>query len=484
MRALTSMYAHMLTIQELDILDCVSYITGLSGTTWTMSKLYDDANWSKKNLQELITDARRHVKKNKFLASFAPERLKYYLKELKQRHQEGYNISFTDLWGLIIEAMLRDGENPHKLTDQQLALTHGQNPLPVYLCISVKEKLSNRDFREWLEFTPYEIGFQKYGAYIHAEHFGSEFFMGHLLKKIPESRICFLEGIWSSVFSVNIMDGWFMSISSDDFWQRWTRDRITDIDDYVLYTDVDKLPTRMETPPDSLASTFQDIIMWRPAVTKVPNFLKGCLMHNEYLESPFAKWKDCDLDSFPNQLTGAEDHLYLVDNAFAFDSSYPPLMRPERKVDVIIHLNYSSGSQLRGIPFPQNIPNDEEKAVKECYMFGDQESPETPIVVLFPLVDDTFREYKAPGVKRSPEEMEDGIIDITSTFGPYNINALRYSEENFDKLVKLSQYNILNNKDMMIGALRLAVERKKQHKNSLHSRREEAFQYGRKGNKI
>lgn len=73
-----------------------------------MSKLYDDANWSKNNLEEVITDARKHVKKNKFLASFAPERLKYYLKELKQRRQEGYSVSFTDLWGLIIEAMLRD----------------------------------------------------------------------------------------------------------------------------------------------------------------------------------------------------------------------------------------------------------------------------------------------------------------------------------------------------------------------------------------
>lgn len=47
---------------------------------------------------------------------------------------------------------------------------------------------------EWVEFTPYEVGFLKYGAFIRAEDFGSEFFMGHLMKKIPESRICFLEG--------------------------------------------------------------------------------------------------------------------------------------------------------------------------------------------------------------------------------------------------------------------------------------------------
>lgn len=33
-RALTALYAHLLSVQEMNVLDCVSYITGLSGTTW------------------------------------------------------------------------------------------------------------------------------------------------------------------------------------------------------------------------------------------------------------------------------------------------------------------------------------------------------------------------------------------------------------------------------------------------------------------
>ncbi|ETE57716.1 Cytosolic phospholipase A2 epsilon, partial [Ophiophagus hannah] len=430
-RAVTAMYAHLLTLQKLGVLDCVSYLTGL-----TMSCLYQDPNWSQNDLEKPLRDVQKHMTKNRFVATFAPEKLKYYAKELWQRYQEGYSVSFTDLWGLIIESLLHsesylsfcsyfvyfcynyvlvsftNKENSHKLSDQQQALADGQNPLPIYLCLNVKEKLSNRGFREWLEFTPYEIGFQKYGAYIRAEHFGSKFFMGRLMKKIPESRICFLEGIWSSVFSVNIMDGWFLATNSEDFWQIWTRDRITEI--------------------------------------------------------------DCDLDSFPNQLTGAEEHLYLVDNAFALDTSYPPLMRPERKVDVFIHLNYSSGSQLRplqmasnyfseqGIPFPRIIPPEQDgKDVKECYLLGDQESPNIPLVLLYPLVCNTFRNYKEPGVERSPEEMNDGDIDVTSTCGPYNVYDLQYSDEDFEKLVKLSQYNIQNNKNTLIEALRLAVERKK-----------------------
>nr|XP_025951465.1 cytosolic phospholipase A2 epsilon-like [Dromaius novaehollandiae] len=414
-RALTAMYAHLLSVQKLNVLDCVSYITGLSGTTWTMSNLYEDPDWSQKDLEETLKDVRKHVLKNKFFACFAPDRLKYYLKELYQRKQDGHQICFTDLWGLIIETMFHDKENSHKLTDQQQALNHGKNPLPIYLSLNVKDKISDQDFREWVEFTPYEVGILKYGAFIRAEDFGSEFFMGRLMKKIPESRICFLEGIWSSVFSLNLMDAWFISVHSEDFWYRWTRDKITDI--------------------------------------------------------------DCELDSQPNHLTGATDSLILIDTAFAFATSYPPLMRPERKVDVVLHFNYSSGSQTgplreaskyfaeQGIPFPKKVPDEQETPnLKECYIAGDKESPETPIVVFFPLVNDTFRDYKAPGVKRSPSEMAEGDVDVANTCGPYYINNLSYSEENFDKLVKLSYYNVQNNKDLILQALRTAVERKKQHK--------------------
>lgn len=47
---------------------------------------------------------------------------------------------------------------------------------------------------EWVEFSPYEVGFLKYGAFVPSELFGSKFFMGQLMRRIPESRICFLEG--------------------------------------------------------------------------------------------------------------------------------------------------------------------------------------------------------------------------------------------------------------------------------------------------
>lgn len=53
--------------------------------------------------------------------------------------------------------------------------------------------------------------------------------------------------------------------------------------------------------------------------------------------------------------------------------------------------------EVQGIPFPKiNLTEEDRKNPKECYVFSD-EDPNIPIVVYFPLVNSTFREYKAPG---------------------------------------------------------------------------------------
>ncbi|KFQ12455.1 Cytosolic phospholipase A2 epsilon, partial [Leptosomus discolor] len=192
-RSMTAMFGSLLALQELGVLDCVSYISGLSATTWTMAKLYEDANWSQKDLSGPVNDIREHVIKSK-LHCFSLDLMKYYVKELCERKQEGHKVSFTDFWGLFIDCMLHHQESTHKLSHQQLAVNQGQNPLPIYVSLNVKDDFSTLDFKEWVEFTPYEVGFLKYGAFVRSEDFGSEFFMGHLMKKIPESHICFLEG--------------------------------------------------------------------------------------------------------------------------------------------------------------------------------------------------------------------------------------------------------------------------------------------------
>uniref|UniRef100_G1KQK9 Phospholipase A2 n=1 Tax=Anolis carolinensis TaxID=28377 RepID=G1KQK9_ANOCA len=476
MRALAAMYGTLWGLQRMKLLDCVSYITGSSGTTWTMTDLYEDADWSSKDLGEIIKNARKQAAKSK-MSAFSLTSMKSYYKELCQRNVAGYKTSFIDLWGLMIEAMLNDGNNNHILSEQQQAVKRGQNPLPIYVALSVKDNVTTKDFREWVEFTPYEVGFPKYGAFVRAEDFGSEFFMGHLMKKLPESRICFMQGMWSSIFSKNLLDAWNAADNSEDFWTRWTRDTITEIDEVPDLPDrPHEIPTRMLTPAGGISETLRDILTDRPAVSKYHNFLRGFQMHNEYMHNPhFSKWKDTILDESPNELRDPADHLELVDSAFFFDTSCPPLLRPERKVDIILHFSYTGGSQSKpleqastyfseqGIPFPKTLLNEEEKKnLKECYVFEDVDNAEAPTVIYFPLVNDTFQRYLAPGIERSAGEMSLGNVDLSSPLSPYSMRQFSLKDEDFNKLLNLTNYNVQNNATTILQVLHEVVERKTQ----------------------
>lgn len=38
-----------------------------------------------------------------------------------------------------------------------------------------------------------------------------------------------LLGMWSSIFSKNLLDAWHAADNSEDFWHRWTQDKVTEI---------------------------------------------------------------------------------------------------------------------------------------------------------------------------------------------------------------------------------------------------------------
>ncbi|NXS39914.1 PA24B phospholipase, partial [Balaeniceps rex] len=328
-------------------------------------------------------------------------------------------------------------------------------------------------FVEWAEFSPYEVAIPKYGASIRSEYFDSEFFMGRRVKKLPESRICYLEGLWTNIFTRNLLDGLYWASNSNEFWERWAKDMV----DIEKHSSEDDVP--IIEPPSCLSGKlyemFQDIMTKRPLLGKSHNFLRGLEFHKDYIhQKKFIEWKDTVLDCFPNNLTPLQKYLCLIDVGYFINTSGAALFKPERNVDVIISLDYGLGNvfkqlemtykycKIQKIPFPRvEISKEEEKNPKECYVFSDAEDPRAPIVIHFPLVNDTFKEFKEPGVKRCLSEMEEGKLNLDNNCSPYYLIRLIYSSENFDKLVNLSKYNILNNKDLLLQAIRSAVERRR-----------------------
>ncbi|XP_075399103.1 cytosolic phospholipase A2 beta-like [Tenrec ecaudatus] len=308
-RAMTSLYGQLTGLRELGLLDCVFYITGASGSTWTLENLYKFPEWSQKDLG-------------------APPQLQWYYQELEERARLGHPACFTNLWDLINEAMRHDGPDVHKLSEQRQALRHGQKPLPMYYALNTKgHGLSTFEFGGILRQLVEAPGGQL---------FGSEFFMGRLMKRMPESRICFLEGIWTNLYAASLQDSLYGSSEPSPFWDRWAQT--------LTSLDKEQVPVlKMEVPPSlagRIRELFSGLLTWRPLAQATHKFLRGLQFHKDYFQHPhFSSWKDTELDGLPNQLTPGEPRLYLLDVRYFVNTSCPPLLQPTRDVDLILSLD-------------------------------------------------------------------------------------------------------------------------------------------------
>ncbi|XP_027725898.1 cytosolic phospholipase A2 zeta isoform X2 [Vombatus ursinus] len=475
-RAMTSLYGSLTGLQDLGFLDTVTYLSGISGSTWCISTIYKDPAWSQTSLQGPTRRAGNFVCCSK-IGAFLSDQLSYYSQQLMAREKSGLSVSLIDLWGLLIEYFLHQGQNPVKLSDQRAAVVQGQNPYPIYAGINVHRNVSSQDFAEWCEFTPYEIGLPKYGAFVPTELFGSEFFMGRLLRFRPEPWICYLQGVWGSAFAINLDEIFQKTIGSGINLLDSHRSSIIEKDDCetLQLLNPAQLKTQFYVPQGIFTQTIMDLLTTRFTSGENFNFIRGLCLHEHYSESKeFLARKANHPDTLPNKLTPMREYLYLVDGGFAINSPFPLVLLPQRDVDVILSFDYSLEApfqvlkltekfcQDRAIPFPRvELKREDLSEPQECYVFDDAEDPRVPIVLHFPLVNRTFQKYKAPGVEReTPEEKDFANFDIKDQNSPYGMMNFTYEPNDFERLVALNRYNILNNAEVVRSALRKALQRR------------------------
>uniref|UniRef100_A0A452DZA1 Phospholipase A2 n=1 Tax=Capra hircus TaxID=9925 RepID=A0A452DZA1_CAPHI len=475
-RAMSSLYGSLAGLQELGLLDTVTYLSGVSGSTWCISTLYKDPAWSQAALQGPIERAQARVCSSK-MGAMSTERLHYYAQELGIRESSGHSTSLIDLWGLLIEYFLYQEENPAKLSDQKEAVSQGQNPYPIYASVNVRSNVSGEDFAEWCEFTPHEVGFPKYGAYVPTELFGSDFFMGRLLQLRPESRICYLQGMWGSAFAASLDEIFLKTSGRGLSFLDWLKDSVNitdDCQDLQLHKP-GRLRTRLFTPQGPFYQALLDICTSRLTSAENSNFTRGLYLHEDYASGrDICLCADLHPDAFPNQLTPMRDCLYLVDGGFAINSPFPLSLQPQRSVDLILSFDYSLDAPFevlqmtekycldRGISFPRiEVSPEDIKEPHECYLFAKAEDPSSPIILHFPLVNRTFRTHLAPGVERkTAEEKAGGDFVINGPDTPYGMMNFTYEPQEFEQLVALSRYNVLNNVETVRKALQLALDRR------------------------
>uniref|UniRef100_A0A8C9V676 Phospholipase A2, group IVF, tandem duplicate 2 n=1 Tax=Scleropages formosus TaxID=113540 RepID=A0A8C9V676_SCLFO len=462
-RAMTALYGSLKGLQTLGLLDAVSYISGVSGSTWTISKLYGDPDWSQRDMQQHVS-AMEAAMSRSFYWAFSSSQRQYYAEELKKRQEEGHVITFIDVWGLALEYLLYGEKREGTLSEQQRAVQEGQNPYPIYNAVNMKDGTTTE--AEWCEFSPYEVSLPKYGASVPTEAFGSEFYLGRLIKKLPESRLSFLLGkrqheeVSKTIFPLALSHLLFLGILDSP--------------------EPSILDTYFFTPLSSITNMLTSLLNGRPIINQTYNFLRGFNMHSDYSENKaFKAWEGTHPDAFPNKMTPNDSKLRLVDCGFVNNIGLAPLLRPQRGANVIFSFNYSwdvlkitqEYCTERGLPFPSiDFSKIDGQTPKEIYVFEDEKNPQAPIVLHFPLVNVTFKEFRVPGIKRKgAEELKAGDVDVSSSNSPYTTTTMTYSAEDFRRLVELTSYNVVNNKEVIYQALQRAIDRRRLGRNPVRS---------------
>uniref|UniRef100_A0A7N8WRJ6 Phospholipase A2 n=1 Tax=Mastacembelus armatus TaxID=205130 RepID=A0A7N8WRJ6_9TELE len=511
-RAMVGFAGVMKALFESGVLDCATYVAGLSGSTWYMSTLYSDPDFPNKGPKDINKELMQRVSSNP-LRLLLPQHITNYIQALWTKKASGQPVTFTDIFGMLIGETLVPARMDTKLSDIQEKINQAQSPLPLFTCLHVKPDVSELMFADWVEFSPYEIGMAKYGTFMTPDLFGSKFFMGTAVKKYQENPIHFLMGVWGSAFSIlfnrvlGIKDTAGGSTMEEEL-EQIKPQHIVGEDSLDNDDELRKGGTESQEAEDEFhrtaqaswvqrmfTSLFSDSALFNTRegrAGKVHNFMLGLNLNTNIPFSPLTGFtchtlheEEVDAVTDPDEfdriyepLDVKSKKIHIVDSGLTYNLPYPLILRPQRGVDLIISFDFSARpsdssppfkelllaekwARMNKLPFPKIDPKVfDREGLKECYVFKPKKGEKNcPTIIHFVLVNINFRQFKAPGVSRETEKEKDladfDIFDDPQS--PFSTFNFQYSNQAFTRLHDLMEFNTLNN-------LEVGIQKKKKKK--------------------
>ncbi|RVE73523.1 hypothetical protein OJAV_G00032170 [Oryzias javanicus] len=499
-RAMVGFSGVMKALFESGVIDCATYVAGLSGSTWYMSTLYSHPDFPNRGPKDINPELMNRV---------SSLRAACY---------------FTDIFGMLIGETLIPSRMHIKLSNIQQRIDQAQSPLPLFTCLHVKPDVSELMFADWVEFSPYEIGMAKYGTFMTPDLFGSKFFMGTVVKKHEENPLNFLMGVWGSAFSIlfnrvlGVKDTGGGGSTMEEELEQIKPQHIVGEDSLDNDDEPRKGGTENQEAEEEFHRTAQASWVQRMFTSlfsesalfntregragKVHNFMLGLNLNTSIpfspvtgLMPPSLPEEEVDAVTDPDEfdriyepLDVKSKKIHIVDSGLTYNLPYPLILRPQRGVDLIISFDFSARpsdssppfkelllaekwARMNKLPFPKIDPKVfDREGLKECYVFKPRKGEKNcPTVIHFVLVNINFRKFKAPGVPRETEsekELADfDIFDDPET--PYSTFNFQYSNKAFTQLHDLMEFNTLNNLEVIKEAIKDCIVSRKENPSSL-----------------
>lgn len=305
-------------------------------------------------------------------------------------------VSLVDCYGALIaqKILVHDSPSSIPLMSRHAYIDNGAMPFPIYTAIIGDEGAYEHS---WVEFTPYEVGSTDLRSFIPTWAFGRTFTAGTSRDMAAPQKLSYGLGIWGSG----------MSITVEEFF------------------------TTMIAP-----TLKRSLLDYRISPARVANWTLNL--------------KNCPLNT--------QKELTLVDAGIDFNVPLPPLLRPERNVDIIIVCDASSseiGHELRQAetwayqnhyPFP---PINYNTLSRASSVHRHPTNAQAPIIIYMPLVKNS----------RYQNGWDPFATDFTSTFD------FSYTQEQVVQLSGLSAFNMLASQEIILDTIRewIMQEKNKGH---------------------
>jgi phospholipase A2 len=205
-------------------LDCVTYLSGISGSCWTMSLYYNhlsnnDPSKLQHHFERQLGTHWANMTQFFNVLNTSHHHAKVVLQGAIQRFEQRQgDMSLVDIFGMLMggtllttkkmtEHLERNKNNvPNVLDEQDMYLSHqaefikdAKEPLPIYCVVrhevgDMVKKDQLGDIYQWFEFTPFEMGCEEMEAWIPIWGFGRKFENGKSQERLPEQTLDILMG--------------------------------------------------------------------------------------------------------------------------------------------------------------------------------------------------------------------------------------------------------------------------------------------------
>ncbi|XP_030296630.1 cytosolic phospholipase A2 gamma-like isoform X2 [Sparus aurata] len=485
-RAAVGLVGSLYQMEEEGLLDTLLYLGGVSGSTWSMSSLYSDPEWST-NLDRAVSRL-----------SGPGVEMELALAWLDERSKEE-NFSLTDVWGVLTSAGIMKQMDLRRFSDE--ASRNASNPYPIY-CAIEKHCFSNGPIEgKWFEVSPHQAGFPELGVFIETSLLGSRFQGGKLLEQKPEMDMVQLQGVFGCALAHEevireFIPPWLdvpgqIDFAAEEYLRVYNAlhklvalTRSTSKDPASL-SDLDKLQKILEDKVNRNESAWQQSRSMEERKTLSKHWSLELLAvvetwSQDLEEGAFKthvsrliqtvlplilKWEWGTTANFLYQYQEhsvppclqLKDRFHLLDAGLLINVAYPSFLGDKRDIDLLIAPEYSAGNMFETLTLARDyaaavnkpFPEIDEKILeerdwpKDCYVFEGKDKE--PTIVYMPL----FNRNNCKDAEEFKAKMEE-----------YSTFQRAFSQDKIEFVLETAKTNVKNNKETLLREINKAVLRR------------------------